>query len=126
MHSLAFAIAAGTSATLALSLPFTPSGGLDTNSTPPVYQPLSDFDYQSLNLALNQELIELDLFHNGLAKFSVQDFQNAGLSEADMYLIEFMADQESGHATMISNMLGREDCFISKPILAEPDFRSSS
>lgn len=31
---------------------------------------VSNFDFQSLNLALNQELIELDLFHNGLAKVS--------------------------------------------------------
>ena len=33
---------------LAFSMPFTPKGGLGTNSTPPVYRPLSDFDRQSL------------------------------------------------------------------------------
>jgi hypothetical protein len=31
---------------------------------------VSNFDFQSLNLALNQELIELDLFYHGLAKVS--------------------------------------------------------
>lgn len=94
-----------------------------------MYQPLSDFDYQSLvsinhpyeysplsktqNLALNQELIELDLFHHGLAQFSVQEFEDANITAADRYLIEFMADQEVGHATLISNMLGRK-CFCNE------------
>lgn len=59
-------------------------------------------------LALHQEYIELDLFHYGLAKFSVDEFEAAGLDAEDRYLIEFMADQEVGHATLISNMLGRE------------------
>jgi hypothetical protein len=37
-----------------------PAGGLGLNMTPSyVYN--SDFDFQSLNLALNQEYIELDL-----------------------------------------------------------------
>lgn len=41
-----------------------PQGGINTtaNSPPPVYAPDSDFDYQSLALALHQEWIELDLF----------------------------------------------------------------
>ncbi|PCH43411.1 hypothetical protein WOLCODRAFT_75866 [Wolfiporia cocos MD-104 SS10] len=106
MRPLLIPLIAGVCAELALALPYTPVGGLDTNSSSPVYQPLSDFDYQSLNLALYQELIELDLFHNGLAKFSVQDFEDAGLTAEDRYLIEFMADQEVGHATMVSNLLG--------------------
>jgi len=57
-------------------------------------------------LALNHEWIELDLFHYGLATFSVQDFEDAGLNSEDRYLIEFMADQEVGHATLLSNILG--------------------
>jgi hypothetical protein len=55
---------------------------------------------------LYQEWIELDLFHNGLATFSEQDFQDAGLTAEDRHLIEFMADQEVGHATLLSNILG--------------------
>lgn len=41
-----------------------PQGGANTtaNSSAPVYAPGSDFDYQSLALALHQEYIELDLF----------------------------------------------------------------
>lgn len=50
----------------------------------------------------------MDLFHDGLARFSVADFEAAGLTAADRYLIEFMADQEVGHATLISNMLGAQ------------------
>lgn len=69
---------------------------------------MSDFDFQSLNLGLHQELIELDLFHYGLAQFSSQDFEDAGLTPSDQYLIEFMADQEVGHATIFENFLARE------------------
>ena len=60
------------------------------------------------SLALYQEYIELDLFHHGLAQFSESDFDTAGLNAEDRYLIQFMADQEVGHATLISNMLGRK------------------
>jgi len=55
---------------------------------------------------LYQEWIELDLFHFGLAKFSVEDFEDAGLTANDRFLIEFMADQEVGHATLLTNILG--------------------
>lgn len=57
-------------------------------------------------LALYQEWIELDLFHDGLAKFTVEEFEAAGLNAEDRFLIEFMADQEVGHATLITNILG--------------------
>lgn len=110
----------------ALGAPYTPSGGLGFNSTP-LYQPMSDFDFQSLvskksiaivcqvdhtqtsfqALALHQEYIELDLFHHGLAMFSDAEFEAAGLGAHDRFLIEFMADQEVGHAILISNILGR-------------------
>ncbi|KAK3492161.1 ferritin-like domain-containing protein [Neurospora hispaniola] len=86
--------------------PYTPAGGVGTNGSAPVYRVLSDFDYQSIALALHQEWIELDLFHWGLATFSVEDFEEAGLTAEDRHLIEFMADQEVGHATLLSNILG--------------------
>lgn len=87
-------------------VPYQPAGGAGTNGTAPYYHPLSDFDYQSFTLALYQEWIELDLFHNGLATFSAADFDAAGLTAEDRSLIEFMADQEVGHATLLSNILG--------------------
>ncbi|PYH90423.1 hypothetical protein BO71DRAFT_75615 [Aspergillus ellipticus CBS 707.79] len=88
--------------------PYTPAGGVGTNGTTPVYNAKSDFDYESLALALYQEYIELDLFHDGLARFSAEDFEAAGLTAEDRSLIEFMADQEVGHATMLTNILGAE------------------
>ena len=53
-----------------------------------------------------QEWIELDLFHHGLAQFSVEEFEDAGLTAEDVFLIEFMADQEVGHAELLTNLLG--------------------
>jgi len=81
-----------------------PIGGV--NPINPVYHVTSDFDFQSLSLALYQEYIELDLFHFGLKKFSVQNFTDAGLNADDRFLIEFMAEQEVGHALALSNLLG--------------------
>ncbi|KAI7952283.1 hypothetical protein MJO29_007914 [Puccinia striiformis f. sp. tritici] len=72
----------------------------------PNYQIKTRFDFQSVNLALNQEWIELDLFRYGLAQFSAKEFEEAGLNAEDRYLIQFMADQEVSHATVLSNMLG--------------------
>lgn len=57
-------------------------------------------------LALYGEYIELDLFNDGLARFSDKEFTDAGLTAEDRFLIQFMAEQEIGHATMISNILG--------------------
>lgn len=102
---------------------FIAAGGLGTNGTEPVYRVQSDFDYESILLGLYQEWIELDLFHNILASFSTEDFTAEGLTESDRFLIEFMADQESGlipeycphtsnltnttgHATLLSSLLG--------------------
>ncbi|GAA5967119.1 hypothetical protein JCM11641_000446 [Rhodosporidiobolus odoratus] len=92
----------GTNTTFAS--PYQPAGGLMIRK--PTYTVESNFDFQSLNLALNQELIELDVFHHGLARFSVEDFEAAGLSADDRFLIEHMADQEIGHAIALSNILG--------------------
>lgn len=86
--------------------PNVPAGGLGTNGTEPRYMVNSDFDYESIQLGLYQEWIELDLFNNGLATFSDEDFLAAGLTGEDRALISFMAQQESGHATLLSNMLG--------------------
>ena len=57
-------------------------------------------------MGLYQEWIELDLFHDGLARFTDEEFVAAGLGPEARSLIEFMADQESGHATLLTNMLG--------------------
>lgn len=99
--------------------PYTPSGGIGTNGSAPVYRVQSDFDYQSLALALYQEWIELDLFHWGLATFTPEEFEAYGITAEDQYLIEFMADQEIGHATVITNMLGPQapkQCTYNYPV----------
>ncbi|KAH7053512.1 protein rds1 [Linnemannia elongata] len=85
--------------------PHTPAGGLALNEIPN-YHPLSDFDFQSLNLAQYTEWIELDLFRYALDKFSLKDFEEAGLTKADRALVAYMAEQEVGHATNVYNMLG--------------------
>ncbi|KAI4210087.1 MAG: hypothetical protein LQ351_007036 [Letrouitia transgressa] len=86
--------------------PYTPAGGLGTNGTLPRYMVESDFDFESIALGLYQEWIELDLFHDGLARFTDEQFIVAGLGDEARSLIEFMANQETGHATLLSNMLG--------------------
>ncbi|KAL8648181.1 MAG: hypothetical protein Q9226_006105, partial [Calogaya cf. arnoldii] len=86
--------------------PFTPAGGLGTNGTLPRYMVNSDFDFESIALGLYQEWIELDLFHDGLARFTDEEFTAAGLGDEARSLIEFMANQETGHATLLTNMLG--------------------
>lgn len=55
-----------------------------------------------------QEWTELDLFQDGLRRFSEADFKAAGLTSTDRDLIAFMAQQEVGHATLISNILGAQ------------------
>jgi len=72
----------------------------------PTYRALTNFDYASLNLALYQEYIELDLFNYGLVRFSAEEFQEAGLGPQETSLLRFMAQQEVGHATLLSNILG--------------------
>ena len=86
--------------------PYAPAGGLGTNGTEPRYMVNSDFDYESLMLGLYQEWIELDCFNNALAVFSDEDFLAAGLTLEDKSLVQFMAQQEEGHATLLTNMLG--------------------
>lgn len=102
----------------AFPAPYTPAGGLGTNGTLPRYMVESDFDFESIALGLYQEWIELDLFHDGLARFSEAEFIEAGLNAEYMSLIEFMADQETGHATLLTNMLGEaapKECYYDYP-----------
>ncbi|KAH7347524.1 ferritin-like domain-containing protein [Plectosphaerella cucumerina] len=99
--------------------PFTPSGGIGTNGSAPVYRVESDFDYQSLALALYQEWIELDLFNWALEKWDEEEFARWGLNAEDRHLLEFMAQQEIGHATLITNMLGPQapvQCTYNYPV----------
>lgn len=86
--------------------PFEPAGGVGTNGTIPVYNARSDYDYQSLALQLYQEYLALDTLRYGLSNFSLKDFNDAGLNASDRYLIEWMADQQLGHVTMLTNILG--------------------
>lgn len=72
----------------------------------PHYAAFSAFDFHSLNLGVHQELIELDLFNYIIAKFSVEEFADAGLTEDDISLLRFFAQQEIGHAVVLSNLLG--------------------
>ena len=62
-----------------LPAPYTPAGGLGTNGSLPRYMVESDFDFESIALGLYQEWIELDLFHDGLARFTDEEFVAAGL-----------------------------------------------
>ena len=106
-------------------MPYTPGGGRDTNGTEPVYAPFSDWDFQSMALAVYQEYIELDLFRYALARFSVEEWEAYGINAEDRFLIEFMAEQEVGHAEIISNMLGAaapQPCHYSYPFDTVPGF----
>lgn len=98
---------AGLLATVSAAPAPIPNGGQGArlNDTPPVYHTMTDFDFQSINLGLNQEWIELDLFNYGVARFSPEEFAEAGLGPDDVSLINFMANQEVGHATLLSNIL---------------------
>ena len=106
--------------------PFTPAGGKNVNKTDiPVYEPFSDFDFQSLALALYQEYIELDLFNEGLRRFSDEEFESVGINATERALIQIMANQEIGHAAVISNMLGPnapEMCEYQYPFETVHDF----
>ncbi|KAK4143921.1 ferritin-like domain-containing protein [Dichotomopilus funicola] len=106
-------------------MPFTPSGGIGTNGSLPLYKVASDFDYQSLALALYHEWIELDLFHWGLATFSDEEFDSFGINAEDRHLIQHMADQEIGHASVIANMLGAsapKQCTYNYPVSNVQEF----
>ncbi len=65
------------------SAPVTPSGGLGDQWLGTRLPGQSDLAYESVALAPYQECIGLDLFHRGLATFSAQDFEAAGLTAED-------------------------------------------
>jgi hypothetical protein len=69
---------------------------------------MSDYDYQALSLALYQAWAELDLFRYGLAQYPQSEFYRHGLTPTDRYLLRFMAEQQVGHATLLTYILGPE------------------
>ncbi|KAH7020773.1 uncharacterized protein B0I36DRAFT_367256 [Microdochium trichocladiopsis] len=85
---------------------YQPLGGVGVNSSSPVYEATSEYDRQSLILALYQEWAELDFLHQGFAAYTDMDFEQAGLRAADRHLLGHMADQESGHANAVTKLLG--------------------
>ncbi|EFR04529.1 hypothetical protein MGYG_07535 [Nannizzia gypsea CBS 118893] len=86
--------------------PYFPAGGLGTNGTAPVYNVRSDYDYQSIALALHLEWMIYDLFQTGASQFKLKDFQAMGLTQSDYNSISLMANQSQGHVTLLSNILG--------------------
>jgi hypothetical protein len=86
--------------------PYELAGELGTNCSLPRYMVESDGDYESVALGVYQEYIELDLFHNGLARFTDEELLQPALGPEARSLIEFMANHETGHATLLSNKLG--------------------
>jgi hypothetical protein len=90
-----------------------PPGGVGTSPTdpPPEYRVNDTFDGDSLQLVNMQEFIELDLFHHGLAMFSDEEFDAAGIDASQRYLIQVWAEQEVGHAIAINNLLEGKHAF---------------
>jgi len=58
-------------------------------------------------LGLYQEWIELDLFNYGLKAFSDAEWDEAGVTSELRGLLSFMADQETGHAQLLTNVGGQ-------------------
>ena len=54
--------------------------------------------------ALYQEYIELDLFNYGLKRFSDAEFEEAGVTADYRSIIQYMANQETGHAQLVTNV----------------------
>ncbi|TIB26237.1 hypothetical protein E3P86_04158 [Wallemia ichthyophaga] len=93
-------------ASSALAYPAPPDGGVGVSGDElPEYTPMSDFDTASFVVGVNQEFLELDLFHNILASFPDEDFEAVGIDASQRYYIQEMAEQEVGHAEMINNIL---------------------
>lgn len=73
----------------------------------------------------SQEWIELDLFNYGLARFSDAEFEEHGIDADQRHLIRFMAQQEIGHANLISNILqgaGAKQCTYRYNFETVPEF----
>lgn len=62
--------------------------------------------FQSIALATHQEYIELDSFNDGIARFSLKEFKEAGIDEKGVELLRYFAQQEAGHTKVLSNLLG--------------------
>ncbi|KAL1848584.1 hypothetical protein Plec18170_007891 [Paecilomyces lecythidis] len=74
---------------------------------------------------IHQEFIELDLFHYGAHLFSEQDFIDAGLTAEDRALLQYMALQEAGHASLLADMLGEsapKQCTYNYPFKTVREF----
>ncbi|OGM41494.1 stress response protein Rds1 [Aspergillus bombycis] len=82
--------------------PYIPAGGVGTSGETPVYNAKSDFDYESLNIP------NLICSTMAWSAFRYWNSQLLGSQLRVVFLIEFMADQEVGHATMVTNILGAE------------------
>ncbi|TFY67594.1 hypothetical protein EVG20_g3893 [Dentipellis fragilis] len=98
-----------------------PAGGIGLNETPQ-YKPQSDYDVQSLNLALQQEILELSLFQFGLDRFNSSDFQTAGLGANDIALIQFLVAQQLDHVQLLQNILApnvSEPCNYTFPLFTD-------
>lgn len=85
---------------------YQPLGGVGINSSNPLYEVSSDYDRQSLLLALYQEWAQMDFLDEGFSVYSDADFTQAGLKSADRHLLGMMAEQEAGHANAINKLLG--------------------
>ncbi|BFZ53524.1 conserved fungal protein [Savitreella phatthalungensis] len=103
---LVYTYTANGSLTVPEPKPYTPAGGFGNNGSAPVYHPLTDFDFQSLSVALYQEWAEEALFAWGLEQYPLSDWQAIGLGQGDIDVLKFFKDQEQGHAALITNMLG--------------------
>ncbi len=50
--------------------------------------------------------MEFALFHDALTRFSDSDWQAAGFTPDDQYLVQYMLEQEIGHIDLLTNILG--------------------
>ncbi|TPX61283.1 hypothetical protein PhCBS80983_g01201 [Powellomyces hirtus] len=85
--------------------------------------PIKQEDFDRLNLGLNFELLELDLFNLGLDRFSKEDWESAGYPASFVDLVRFMRDQEVAHASAIQQILqgkGAKPCEYQFPDFAGP------
>ena len=57
-------------------------------------------------MGLNQEYLEFALFKDGLSRFSPEEWEAAGFTEDDQFLVQYMMEQEIGHIELITNILG--------------------
>ncbi|KAE8182071.1 hypothetical protein CF328_g8636 [Tilletia controversa] len=72
----------------------------------PDYRARTPFDWASIALALHQEYIELDAFNYAITRFTPAEWEEWGINPNYVHLIRFFAQQEEGHSTAFSNMLG--------------------